>query len=325
VKIGSITVDPPIVLAPIAGITDRYFRPLVKKMGGCGLMVTEMVSADGLTRGNRQARALAVIETGERPVGVQLFGHCPETLAKGAAEVEAGGADFVDINMGCPARKVTARGGGASLLKDPALVNRITAAVTRTVDLPVTVKIRSGWDANTINMEETGKAAEDGGASAVTLHPRTRRDCFRGQADWRLIARLKEVLKIPVIGNGDIQYPEDGRRMMEETGCDGIMIGRGALKNPWLLKQTSAYLAHGRYDPPSLEERRALFLQYYHALDDVQEEKWKLHKMRKFSGWFTKGMSGGAAFRREINLAGSAAGLLDLAEALFRPGGPEAV
>ena len=317
--IGSIKVAPSLILAPIAGITDRYFRRMVKTMGGCGLVVTEMVSADGLTRGNIQAHELAAFSEEERPIGIQIFGHSPETLARAAEKVQEKRADFVDVNMGCPARKVTSRGAGASLLKKPELVYQVVAQIKRSVSIPVTVKLRSGWDAKSINVLETGKAAEEGGAAAVTLHPRTRRDCFGGRADWRLIRRLKNTLTIPVIGNGDVHVPEDVLRMFEETSCDGVMIGREALKNPWLFLQAEQYLKTGTYDEPSIAQRKQLFFTYYRMLiEAIEEKRWILHKMRKFSGWFSKGMPGGAAFRRKMNETSTIEDLLDAAESIFQ-------
>ncbi|MCP5109578.1 MAG: tRNA dihydrouridine synthase DusB, partial [bacterium] len=232
-----VTIDPPLVLAPLAGYTDRAFRALVRRVGGCGLVVTEMVSSEGLTRGSRFSMELASVTRQERPVGIQIFGSDPSRMADAAAVVEELGASLVDINMGCPVPKVIRTGSGAALMRDVDLAARLVSSVTEAIRIPVTAKLRSGWDQDHINAPEVALALEQAGASAITVHPRCRSDRHRGRAAWKVIAEVKQAVRIPVIGNGDVTGPESARAMIQEAGVDGIMVGRGALKNPWVFRQ----------------------------------------------------------------------------------------
>lgn len=298
---GKVEMNTPLVLAPLAGHTDRAFRGLVRDLGGCGLVITEMVSSEGLTRGSDASKELAAIGPDERPVGVQIFGSDPERMGEAAAMIEDMGADLVDVNMGCPVPKVTRKGSGAALMKDTqkaaAVVSRMVARTT----CPVTVKIRSGWDQNSINAAEMARALEDAGASAITVHPRCRSEHHRGRAAWSVIADVKRAVNIPVIGNGDVHGPESARRMFEQTGVDGIMVGRGALVNPWVFRQIMGGDARG----PELDDYRLVFNGFIERLRDYLPERVVLNRMKAFIGWVTKGLYKGHALRRDIYAAKS--------------------
>ena len=298
-KIGQLEIAIPVLMAPLAGITDSVFRLLAKEHGA-GLVYTEMISAEGLVHGGVKTYSLIEFEQRERPIGVQIFGSRPEAMGRAAMLVTEMRPELIDLNFGCPARKVVGKNGGAALLKDLDLIEKIVRAVIMATDLPVTVKIRSGWDEKSIVAKEVASMCACYGVSAITVHPRTRQQGFSGTACWDLIRQVKESVEIPVIGNGDIRTPRDGLRMCQETGCDAIMIGRGALGNPWLFQQIRDLL-QGR-DPaePTLDERIDLCLRHARELVDNKGSRRGVHQMRKHLGWYTKGFPEGARLRRAV-------------------------
>lgn len=310
---GSVETKTPLVLAPLAGHTDRAFRGLVRELGGCGLVVTEMVSSEGLTRGSEFSKELAAVTSTERPVGVQIFGSDPERMGEAAAMVEDMGADLVDINMGCPVPKVTKKGSGAALMKDVRRAGAIVSRMVARTTVPVTVKIRSGWDHNSINAPEVARALEDAGASAITVHPRCRSERHRGEAAWVVIRDVKRAVRIPVIGNGDVRGPESAKKMIEETGVDGIMIGRGALLNPWVFRQ----IVTDDDTPPVMEDYERLFAGFIARLREYLPERVVLTRMKAFIGWVTKGLHGGHALRRDVYAAKSLPEAVSIFERYF--------
>ena len=260
--IGGLVLANPVILAPMAGVTDLPFRLLCKE-SGCGLVVSEMISDNALLFDNDRTLEMLRMEPAERPVAMQIFGSNPELMAQAAQKVEAAGADIIDINMGCPAPKIVKNGEGSALMRKPELAQRILRAVVAAVQVPVTVKIRKGWSEQEVNAVELALLAEEAGVAAVAVHGRTREQFYEGKADWQIIREVKEALSIPVIGNGDIWSPADAARMLEQTGCDGIMVGRGCQGNPWLFRDILAYLQTGVVPPaPSLEERRRFILRH---------------------------------------------------------------
>ena len=316
-RIGDVTLEQPLILAPMAGITDQYFRLILRRVGGVGLVTMEFISSEALTRGSDRSRRMMQYAEEERPLAIQIYGSDPDRMAEAASYVEALGADIVDINMGCPANKVLKGCAGAALMGDLDLARRIVAAVRRAVRIPVTVKFRLGLDDRRVNYVELGRICEAEGAGAVALHARTARQMFSGQADWPRIRALKEALTIPVSGNGDIESPDDALTLWRETGCDGVMVGRAAIKNPWIFRQIAARRAGRPAAEPSLEERRDLILHHFTLLRDREEEEFALHKIRTFTGWYTHGLPGGRALRQRINELASVAHFIDALEAFF--------
>ena len=311
---------PATVLAPMAGVTDNVFRRLIREQGGCGLLMTEFTSADGLSKAGSRTRRYLYFTPDEHPIAAQLFGANPDTLAAAAALVEQLGFDQVDINLGCPAKKVV-KCGGSGLLRDLPLLERIFRRVRAAVRIPLTTKIRAGWDETSIVVREVGRLAEGCGVEAIALHPRTRVQGYAGQADWRLIGELKETVKTPVIGNGDINRPEDAERMFRETGCDAVMIGRAAAANPWIFRQMADYFATGRYGAPSEEDRYRLLREFYQRLQAADDPE-ALGKMKQFASRFTRGLRGGATLRQAVHAARSTAEVTERVEAFFsRQGG----
>lgn len=316
-KIGNLKLDNNLILAPMAGITNLPFR-LMCKDEGAGLVFSEMVSAMALVRNSKKTKELLISDKREKPLGVQLFGSEPETLAEAARFVEGEGADIVDINMGCPAKKVVSTGAGSSLLKEPLKIRQTIEAVRSAVNIPFTIKIRSGWDAKSINYLEVGKIAEESGAEAVTLHPRTTSQQFGGHSDWSHITELKRTIKIPVIGNGDVKTPEDARKMLSETGCDGVMIGRGALGNPWIFSRSLKYLQEGSIPaPPSEEEILSAIRHHIEGLVEFMGERSAVKEFRKHIGWYTKGLPNSSDFRKTAVHIDKVEDLLDETEAYF--------
>lgn len=295
-KIGSLEIKNPIFLAPMAGITDLPFRTVVRSFG-CGLAYTEMISAIGLVRKADKTLRYLASSPSDRPLGVQIFGNDPGTLAEAARIAEREGADLIDLNMGCPVKKVTKTGSGAALMTNPILAESILRAIRKATALPFTVKIRSGWSPRRINALEIGKIAEESGCDAVTLHARTADQGYSGRADWTLIAELKNHLRIPVIGSGDIRKPQDAARMFQETGCDGAMIGRGALGNPWLVGETLSLLQKDQIHEPTLAEREAVITRHLDMSVAFYGERAGVRDFRKHLLWYTKGLIGGARFR----------------------------
>lgn len=296
-KIGSLHLKNNVFLAPMAGITDLPFRTIARSFG-CGLAFTEMISATGLVRRTGKTLRYLVSSREDRPLGVQLFGCDPETLAMAAKIATEQGADLLDVNMGCPVKKVAKTGSGASLMRDPERVAAILRAVRRASILPLTVKIRAGWNVRQVNAVEIGQIAQECGADAVTLHPRTADQGFGGESNWGLIANLKGRLRIPVIGSGDIRCPEDAVRMFRETGCDGIMVGRGALGNPWLIQNILSHLSGTGILVPSLVEREGIIRRHLLLAIDFYGEEIGTRDFRKHLLWYTKGLKGGAQFRQ---------------------------
>jgi tRNA-dihydrouridine synthase B len=297
-NIGHLQLKNNVFLAPMAGITDLPFRTVVRSFG-CGLAFTEMVSGSGLIRGTEKTFRYLASSPADRPLGVQLFGCDPDTLAEAARIAVERGADLLDVNMGCPVKKVAKTGSGASLMRDPVRVAAVLRAVRRASDLPLTVKIRAGWNTRQVNALEIGQIAEECGVDAVILHPRTADQGFAGPSDWGLIAALKERLRIPVIGSGDIRCPEDAARMLRETGCDGVMVGRGVLGNPWIIANILSHLAGGGISAPSLAERQETIRRHLALAIDFYDEKVGTRDFRKHLLWYTKGLRGGAQFRKE--------------------------
>lgn len=296
-QIGNIRLSAPLALAPMAGITDLPFRLIARRLG-CGLTISEMVRAKGLLYKNVKTTEMLRIHDGERPTAIQLFGSVPEELAQAAAIVEESGADIIDFNMGCPVPKIVNNGEGSALMKNPRLAFDILSAMVKAVKIPVTVKFRAGWDENHINAVEIAKLAEEAGAAAVAVHGRTRQQFYEGKADWNIISQVKQAVGIPVFGNGDIFTVEDGLRMLRETGCDGLMIGRGADGNPWIFSRLKAALEGAEIPAaPSLDERLDLAAGHLQMLIDYKGEYISVREMRRHISAYLKGLPRAAEFR----------------------------
>lgn len=318
---GSIPVDPPLVLAPMAGVTDRQFRLILRRVGGVGLVTMEFVSSEALTRGNQRTLRLMHYCEEERPISIQIYGSNPSRMAEAARIVEGIGADICDINMGCPANKVLKGCSGCALMGDLELAERIISTVRRAISIPLTVKFRAGIRDDSLNYLELGRICEGEGVNAVALHPRTAKQMYRGRADWTRIARLKESLAIPVIGNGDVSAPEDGVRMFRETGCDGVMIGRASMKNPWIYRQVGDLLAGREPVEPTLGDRRDVILAHFRMLMEQEDDAtFALHKLRTFTGWYTHGLIGGKQLRAQINTLHTAEAFIEAVERFFEQG-----
>jgi tRNA-dihydrouridine synthase B len=285
----------------MAGVTDRDFRLIVRRIGGVGVVAMEFVSSRAIVGGHPKVGDLMYFSPEERPLSIQIYGSDVETMARAAEVVQRLGADICDINMGCPANKVLKGCAGAALMADLPLAEKMIAEVQRRLEIPLTVKFRLGLRDQETTYLELGRICEANGVAAVAMHPRSAKQMFRGEADWSAIARLKQELSIPVIGNGDIHEPEDALRMISETGCDGVMIGRAATKNPWIFRQIAARLSGNRILEPSLEERRQLILGHFRMVAKREHESFALHKLRKFTGWYTHGLPHGRRLRQKIN------------------------
>lgn len=315
--IGTIQLENRVLTAPMAGITDKAFREILKTMGAA-MVFTEMVSDKALTYANRNTLELLDIQGEEYPAAVQIFGSEPKVMAEAAKIVEARGADLIDINMGCPAPKIVRNMEGCALMKNPSLAAEIVKAVVGAVKLPVTVKIRKGWDEESANAVQMARRVEDAGARAVTVHGRTRDQFYGGSADWQIITDVKKQLMIPVIGNGDIWHPSDARRMIQETGCDGVMIARGMLGNPWLVRRTVDILS-GNDDPgePDLRERLTLAKDHLKRVVELKGELSGVRQMRKHLAWYIKGLKDAARMRTEINQLSTQREIISLLERYF--------
>jgi tRNA-dihydrouridine synthase B len=300
-QIKTINLNNPVILAPMAGITDRPFRDLVKNFG-CGLVYTEMISAKALTYKNVRTKAMVDIKEEKGPVSVQMFGSEPEVMAEAALILQEIGAEIIDINMGCPVPKVVKNCEGSALMRDLERASQIISSVVKKVTLPVTVKIRKGWDDSNINAVEFARMAEDNGVSAIAVHGRTRAQFYSGKADWDIIYQVKNAVKIPVIGNGDIWTPQDAKEMIEKTGCDGVMIGRGVLGNPWLIKHSVHFLEKGILLPlPTPKEKIEMAIYHMKAVVDLKGERVGIKEMRKHIAWYLKGMKDAARMREKVN------------------------
>jgi len=336
VKVDNVRIAPATVLAPMAGVTDTVFRRFIKNLGGCGLIMTEFTSADGVLRNQRvRGRYLHFYED-EHPVSAQLFGSSPSVMAEAARLVEDLGFDLVDLNLGCPAKKVVKCNGGSGLLRDLPLIRQIFEAVRAAVKIPFTVKFRAGWSDDEIVCVELARMAESCGLGAVALHARTREQGYSGNARWEWIASVKQAVKIPVIGNGDIRSPEDACAIVAQTGCDAVMIGRMAPANPWIFRQIEQYVsrtaahvgadafvrpaerssAEKQYDEPTEADRYQMIRTYFQMLLE-EEMPGTEGKMKQFASWFTHGVPGGAGLRKAIYEAKSGAEILGRVEEFF--------
>ena len=314
-QIRDLTIRPAAVLAPMAGVTDTLFRRVIRGLGDCGLLMTEFTSSEGITRSAAKTLRYLYFQEDEHPITAQLFGANPKVMADAARMVEDLGYDAVDINLGCPAKKVV-KCGGSGLLRDLPLLGEIFRAVRAAVRIPLTIKLRAGWDEKSIVAVEVAKMAEDIGVEGVAVHPRTRLQGYAGAADWGIIAAVKQAVKIPVIGNGDINKPEDAERMVRETGCDAVMIGRAAATNPWIFRQMQQYAATGRYDTPTEAERHELLSGYYRQINAANLPD-GIGKMKQFACWFTHGVGNGSELRRIVHAARTPSEVVEKVEAFF--------
>lgn len=316
-KIGDVALQSNIILAPMAGVSDLPFRLLCSGMGA-GMVCMEMVSAKAIYYNNRNTNDLLEIHPDEGIVSLQLFGSDPEIMASQAKRIEERPFQILDINMGCPVPKVVGNGEGSALMKDPVLVGKIVESVSKAINKPVTVKIRKGFDDEHVNAVEIAHVAEESGAAAVAVHGRTRQQYYSGKADWDIIAAVKDAVKIPVIGNGDVTDGPSALKMFEETGCDGIMVGRAAQGNPWVFREINHYLATGEELPrPSLEEMRELVKEHARLQLEVKGEYTGVREMRKHLAWYTFGMPHSAAFRNSINLVESPEDMMKAIDEIF--------
>ena len=317
-RLGTVSVDPPLILAPMAGITDHLYRLMLRRVGGVGLVTMEFISSEAITRGNARQLAKLFFSEEERPLSIQIYGSDPDRMAAAADIVEALAPDVCDINMGCPANKVLKGCAGAALMGDLPLARRIVREVRSRLTIPLTVKFRLGLDESRRNFLDLGKLCEDEGASAVAMHARTARQMYTGRADRSEIAQLKRHLSIPVVGNGDVETAADAVAMMRDTGCDAVMIGRASMKNPWIFRQTADLLA-GKVprDATSLE-RRNLMLWHFGEIERlVSEPREALHKLRTMTGWYTHGLVNGKALRVRISELSTPAAFREAVEEFF--------
>ena len=317
VSLGAVNIAPATVLAPMAGVTDTVFRRFIRNLNGCGLIMTEFTSADGILRGkDKKAKRYLHFYEDEHPISAQLFGSDPSVMAQAASMVEDLGFDLVDLNLGCPAKKVVKCNGGSGLLRDLPAIGKIFESVRKSVTIPFTVKFRAGWSDDEIVCVELAKMAEDCGLCAVALHARTREQGYSGQARWEWITAIKQAVKIPVIGNGDIRTPMDAAAMVAQTGCDAVMIGRTAPSNPWIFRQITEYTTTGRFEEPSESDRYQMIRTYFQMLveEGIPDAA---GKMKQFASWFTHGVPGGASLRKEIYEAKDAPEILRRVESFF--------
>ena len=323
-KIGSVQLSTPFAIAPMAGMTDSAFRRLVKRKGGCGLVVSEMVSSEGLVRGIDRTLEYAEYTEEERPVSIQIFGGDPEKMAAAAQIVEGMGADIVDVNMGCPVPKIAKHNAGCSLMREPEHAARVIAAMTTAVKIPVTVKMRAGWDDEDRNAPRLARMVEDAGAAAITVHGRTAAQSYSGSADWDLVAEIARVSSIPVLGSGDCIEARDIIHRMD-MGVSGVLVGRGVLRNPWILAQAKDLSSGEPAREVTYEERRQFLLEYIELLlqERVDEarplshDRWVINKLRALGSWYTKGLENGSHLRTAINTADSVTQLREVVSDFF--------
>lgn len=313
-KIGNIEIKGHAALAPMAGVADRAFRELCVSYGA-SYVISEMVSSKGLTMQDKKSKELLVLSDEERPAGAQIFGDNPEIMADATLKTMSFSPDFIDINMGCPAPKIACNGGGSALLKNPPLISKIVESVVKVSPVPVTVKIRIGWDNETINAVEVAKRIEQAGASAITVHGRTRTQMYAPPVYLDEIANVKKAVNIPIIGNGDIIDGKSAKKMLDYTGCDFLMIGRGALGNPWIFTAVNAYLDSGSIiEEPSIEKKMEVMLKHISTICQYKGEKIGMREARKHAAWYIKGIRGAASFRQEVGRLSDMNELKELAE-----------
>src|SRR5947209_10301445 len=316
-RVRGVEINPPLVLSPMAGVTDVPFRALLKRRGGIGLTVSEFISVEGLTRNNPKSRRQMRFFEYERPFAVQIFGGQPERMRLAAGMAEEVGADILDVNCGCPAPKVVKHGGGSGLLKDYPRLETILQEIKKTITIPLTVKIRAGYYDHTINAVETAKLAEACGAEHIALHGRTKEQGYRGLANWDLVKQIKETVGVPVSGSGDVTTIEGAFARFRETGCDGVLIGRGAMANPWIFRQIEDVM-HGRdVFEPNLADKRAILYEYFDMLREDMPETPAINRMKQLAGQFTRGLQGGALFRTSVYHSHSVEEILNRIEEYF--------
>lgn len=315
---GPVPVDPPLILAPMAGITDHAYRLMLRRIGGVGLVTMEFISSEAITRGNARQIRKMLFSDEERPLSIQIYGSDAERMSAAADIVQELAPDVCDINMGCPANKVLKGCAGAALMGDLPLARRIVRDVKRRLTIPLTVKFRLGLDSGSVNFLDLARMCEDEGAAAVAMHARTARQMYTGRADWLRIAELKRHVSIPVVGNGDIETAEDAVAMLRETGCDAVMAGRATMKNPWIFRQTAELLAGRAPREATWTERRDLMLEHFSAIERLAfEPREALHKLRTMTGWYTHGLPNGRALRVQISGLGTPADFRDAVMGFF--------